>query len=205
MPEPIEVRPARSEDLEMVAEVLVEGFRDKFRAAFGRHLERAGRVTARILALEAPRGLPGLYVAELDGRVAGTIALRRWNDPEPSPFRVLGILLGELGLWGGLRLVLYMSLLDQPAGRYEVYISDVAVAAPLRRRGVGRAMLTYAEEMARRWNLHALVLDVSAENRAAIRLYRQLGYREERTRSSFLTRWLLGEERWLRMRKDLLP
>ena len=135
--------------------------------------------------------------------MAGTIALRRQSDPDVSEWDSAGILFDELGLWGGLRAMFYFSLLDQPCGRQEVYVSDVAVATPVRRRGVGQALLQHAERVARTWGKKALVLDVTAQNEPARQLYRRLGYIEQRLRRSLLARWLLKEGEWVRMHKSL--
>lgn len=203
MSEQITIRPARPSDLERVAAILVEGFYSKFKAAFRGRLDRAERVIARTLELEADRGLPGLYVAQVGGEVAGTLALRRRGQPDPPFPSATAILVEELGVWGGLRAMVYLSLLEQPFGRDEVYVSDVAVAGEFRRRGVGRAIMLEAETVARSWRKGALVLDVSAQNEAALRLYEGLGYSRERVRRSRLTRWLLGVGEWVRMRKGM--
>jgi len=203
MSEGVSVRPARPEDLGAMAAILVEGFRHHFEAAFKERVDRAERALARVLALETPRGLPGLYVAELHGQVVGTMALRRREDADIPTLPSTGIFVGELGLFGGLRAMFYLSLLDQPCGRSDVYVADVAVAGPVRRQGVAQAMLAHAEKIAHLWKKHCLVLDVEARNEAARQLYRRLGYTEERERRSLLTRWLLGIETWVRMYKRL--
>lgn len=201
----IRVRPARLEDLAAAGEILVEGFRSKFQAAFAGHMERAARVVARTLALEVEQGRCGLFVAEIEGQIAGTISLRRHGDPESPGWPATRLLLEEVGLLRGLRAMLYMALLDQPFGPGEVYVSDVAVAAAFRRRGVGQALMRHAEQVARLWGMQALVLDVNIGNHPARRLYRRLGFGEERVRFSFLAGWLLGMGEWLRMRKALPP
>lgn len=200
----LRVRPATWNDLEAVAAILVEGFGDKFRAAFGEKIDRAQTIIARTLAAEAEgHSLRGLFVAEQGGQVVGTIAVRRREDPEVPFWPATAVLFEELGLLGGLRALFYLSLLDQPCRRNEAYISDVAVAAPMRRHGIGTALLLKAEEVARGWGKRALVLDVSARNEPAIQLYRRLGYRLERRRTAWLAGLLLGESRWLRLRKEL--
>ncbi len=197
------VRPACAEDLPAVAAILVECFHGQFAAAFGHRIGRAERVLARTMALELPRGLPGLYVAVLEEQVVGTMALRRREDPDAPPWPATGIFLQELGPWGGVRAMFILSLLDQPVGWNEAYVSDVGVAPALRRHGVARALLQHAEKVARFWGKRALVLDVSAGNAAARRLYDGLGFAAERVRRSLLTRWLLGQAEWVRMRKEL--
>ncbi len=203
MSDTVHVRPTRAEDLEAVAAILVEGFAEHFEAAFGHQVGRAGHVLARLLALDVPRGLPGMYVAELQGRVVGTIVLRRRGDPEASLWSIVTIFVQDLGLWAGLRAMFCLSLLDQAFGYADVYIADVAVAAGFRRRGVARALLTHGEKVARFWGKRRLVLDVGEENEAARQLYRQLGYTEGRFRRSLLARWLLGKGAWVRMQKTL--
>lgn len=199
----IRVRPAREADLEAAAAIMVEGFRRKFAAALAARVDRAERIVARTLALDVPRGLPGLYVAEVARRVVGTIALRRESDPIPSDWDAASILFAELGLWGGLRAMFYFSLLEQPCGRGEVYVSDVVVAPDMRSRGVGEALLQQAEKVARCWEKEALVLDVAADNAGAIRLYERMGYTVQRRRRPLLAGWLLQEGEWVRMRKVL--
>ena len=202
-PGAIRVRPAREGDLEAAAAILVAGFRGQFEAAFAERVDRAERIVARTLTLEVPRGLPGLYVAEVERRVVGTIALRRQTDPYASDWESSGILVDELGLWGGLRAMFCFSLLDQSCGHDEVYVSDVAVAPTMRRQGVGTALLAHADQVARAWGKAALALDVTARNETAIRLYRQSGYVVQRRRRLLLAGWLLHEGTWVRMRKTL--
>jgi GNAT superfamily N-acetyltransferase len=58
------------------------------------------------------------------------------------------------------------------------YIAEVAVRAPLRRRGVGAALLRAAEEWARRAGCAWTVLDYNARNIDAGRFYAErMGYR----------------------------
>lgn len=203
MTDDIRVRPARAHDLEAVGKVLAEGFQDKFAAAFGPRANRAARIITRSMELEVPQGLPGLFVAECAGHVVGTIALRRRHQPEPPFLPTIGVLFEELGPWGGLRAMFCLSLLDQSTRRDEAYVSDVSVLAGFRRRGVGQAMLAHVETVAQRWGKNALVLDVSAGNEGARRLYLRLGYEEVKIQRSLLTRWLLGTGEWVRMRKVL--
>ncbi len=203
MSEPVQVRPACPEDLETVSLILVEGFYSKFEAAFRGRMDRAARIIARTLRAEMRRRLSGLYVAERAGRVVGTLSLRRREDPEVASWPATWVLFQELGLWGGLRAMFYLALVDQPVGRKDVYVSDVAVEKAARRQGVARAMLRHAEKVARLWGKEALVLDVSAGNEPARRLYLSLGYTEERVRRSLLTLWLLQMGEWVRMRKVL--
>jgi len=60
----------------------------------------------------------------------------------------------------------------------ELHVLNVAVAPEARRRGVARALLFEAEERGREEGARVAKLEVRRSNRAAIELYRSLGYRE---------------------------
>ncbi|MFG3498510.1 GNAT family N-acetyltransferase [Streptomyces sp. NPDC047928] len=57
------------------------------------------------------------------------------------------------------------------------YVWDVAVAAEERGKGYGRALMLFAERVARDSGAHRLGLHVFADNTPALRLYESLGYR----------------------------
>src|SRR5205814_1281298 len=59
------------------------------------------------------------------------------------------------------------------------HIADIVVAPEARRRGVGGALLTAAEEWARARGYSMLTLNVFVENRHARALYERAGFRPE--------------------------
>ena len=63
-----------------------------------------------------------------------------------------------------------------PRARRRVYVDAVVVDGDHRRRGIGTALMQAASDWARRHDCGELVLTVWAENRAALALYRRLGY-----------------------------
>ena len=56
------------------------------------------------------------------------------------------------------------------------YLEDVYVLPPLRGRGIGRRMLMEAVTRAAAYGADQIMLDVRTDNRAAQRLYEQLGF-----------------------------
>ena len=82
----------------------------------------------------------------------------------------------------------------------EGYITDLAVFPKYRRHGVGTALMRELECQGRKLGLRFLTLEVRAGNRAALGLYRGLGYQEVGRRVGFytdpredavlMTRWL---------------
>jgi ribosomal protein S18 acetylase RimI-like enzyme len=61
-------------------------------------------------------------------------------------------------------------------GSQRAHVADLAVAESARRMGVGRALMTAAEEWARREGLTMLSLDVWSTNERALSFYRSIGY-----------------------------
>ncbi len=110
-------------------------------------------------------------IAELDA-VAFPVS---WLTPdvvrdsvEQGPvFRVLEDIQAERAI-GFLRL--------RTEGATEGYISDIALHPDYRRRGIGEAMMRWALSRFREDGQRTAALTVSTDNRAAIALYRKLGF-----------------------------
>jgi ribosomal protein S18 acetylase RimI-like enzyme len=61
------------------------------------------------------------------------------------------------------------------------YVASLAVERSYRRKGVARKLLREAEAIARSWGYRELLLEVSAQNDAAIQFYTRAGYKVLRT------------------------
>jgi len=77
-------------------------------------------------------------------------------------------------------LILLTDVPDDVTQTDQAFIAFMAVAEPLRRSGVGKALLRAAEAEARRLRLPHLSLMVSADNAAARSLYDKAGFSAER-------------------------
>ncbi len=60
-------------------------------------------------------------------------------------------------------------------------IQNLGITAPYRGQGLGEALLLQALHGFRRWGLTQAQLEVTAQNDAAIRLYRRVGFRRAKT------------------------
>ena len=81
----------------------------------------------------------------------------------------------------------------------ELQILDVAVDPPVRRRGLGRALLEHAFDDARISEVRLVLLEVRAGNEPALTLYRRLGFEETRVRKAYYPDGEDGIEMLLRL------
>ena len=126
---------------------------------------------------------PFAFIAALNGQNAGLLLaypghlLRRLDWM--TGFHLLGI----LGLSATLRVAriqsAYQDLVETEAD--EFYISNLAVLPRFQGQGVGKALMAYAEQLARENNLQKCSLIVTYGHEPARRLYAQIGYQVVQT------------------------
>ena len=146
----IAIRPYRPDDLEGFVAVVRDLQRHEG-ALYDRMLpaEAIGGWYAEIRLRECAEAGGVMLVAELDGAVAGYATL----------------------------LLTVSSVEDQDEADYlYAYIQDLGVAAGLRGRGIGTALIAACEERARRAGRQWLRISVLAANADAERLYRREGF-----------------------------
>jgi len=184
-----------------VGEILVEGFIHKFGAIFGRRIDRAPRVVAQMERLMLERGLCTLFVAQMDGRVAGLLELTGRRERLSDLWGQLQIILRKVGPLYTLRAIIGLALLHEATVWDTAYVTNVAVSTEFRSRGIGWRLLESAEEWAQA-HKSSLSLHV-ADSNPARRLYERFGFRLEKRSEEWLTGWLFGIRAWLLMVKPL--
>lgn len=102
-------------------------------------------------------------VMELASQLAGGVA--EWRDPEGEVVGVVSV-----------------NTHQHFTGPVEAYIGELAVAPHAVRVGLGRRLLSAAEDWAHRQGLRHLTLETAAGNTTAQRFYAAVGYREEAIR-----------------------
>lgn len=140
-----------------------------------RTLERAVAEPGNVASAEC------VWLAELDGQVAGALAGFPVDEAPERSRAFLRIALRGLPVWLWLRaLRLYWSggraSPSPPAAAF--YVDALGTASPFRRRGVARSLLAEAERQARSRGLPSVALDTTVTNDAARALYAAEGYRE---------------------------
>ena len=175
------MRPYRPSDSRAATALLYEsagGMYDRY-AGTRRLAERALR---RALEREGNSASADVvWVAELDGQVAGVMATMPFDQWTPRAQTLLGVTIRSLPPWRWpTALWRYRtsgrSAPQPPPG--SLYIDSLATAEGFRRRGVARALLAEAERQARERGLRSLALDTWVENQAARALYGGAGFSE---------------------------
>jgi ribosomal protein S18 acetylase RimI-like enzyme len=200
------VRAAEPRDDAAVAELVVEGFLDKFRPVFRGRMDRSAKIMERWVHLEHSVGGVSSLVIEGPGpeEISASVGVRIENSDDDALAR---------GLWRALRRHLGFvraswaaTLLSYPryvATSSEAYVERLVVSGKHRNQGMARALLDAAETLARESGKETVGLHVSEGNVTALRLYEFYGYEEKSRQRSLLTAYFLGIRDWLYLQKEL--
>jgi ribosomal protein S18 acetylase RimI-like enzyme len=173
------IRPAGPGDAGVVSRLLYE-------TATGMYDIYAGGARRALSILGAAYVRPGnsasqevVWVAELDGEVAGVVAAFPVSEGDRRASRFLRITLARTPPWRWpATLRIFHAGADStpvpPPGA--LYIDALATLSRFRRRGVARALLTETDRLALRAGLDAVALDTAATNAAAQALYEGAGF-----------------------------
>ena len=151
-PGAIEIRPVTANDLEALIDIYLDTA--IHHAALDPevfHVPSRDDVAVRLRRRIEGRGTTGEYVAAvLDGAMVGSASVDLEDPPAPGSM-MRPVRTAEFG---------------------------VSVVAGHRGKGIGRALIGQLETWAAEHGVERMVLNVSDANEGAIRLYRELGYRD---------------------------
>lgn len=199
----IEIRSARAMDLPGVAAVLREAFSDKMRVIFGGQPHKVQTLLEAMYAGPIQRGYDGIFVAEQDGRIVGTLVVQPVYYTAQENRIIEGLAARELGLPRMLWASFALWLVSHTPNDGEAYVSDVAVAPEVQGQGIGSRLMQHAEHWAYSHSQQRLTLWVAATNPGAIHVYEKAGYSIQRTRTNLLTRLVYGIRKWHFMEKTV--
>jgi len=199
----IEIRLAELSDAPRIGEILVEGFMNKFGPIFGRKVDRAPGIVARMMAREIRQDDVALFVAQVANRVVGVLKLHTRQDTPGDILFGLRLFLREVGPFYTVRAMIGLLLLHEEPAADEGYISEIAVAAAHRGQGIGWELLRQAERWALANDKTYLSLHVAETNRARV-LYERFGFRAAGTVRPWLAERLFGIRSWIYMVKPIL-
>ncbi|WP_395242549.1 GNAT family N-acetyltransferase [Agromyces sp. MMS24-K17] len=138
------IRPARADESPAVADLTERAFAA---GAYG-HLAVSPERRAFVRDVAGRDASGTVLVAEVDGRLVGTVSLVRAGTPQAR------LATGD-----------------------EAELRLLAVEPAVQGAGLGRRLALAAQEEAHAWGARAVVLDTGSRNTAAQRLYERLGYR----------------------------
>jgi GNAT superfamily N-acetyltransferase len=204
MVEPFTIRPAEPDDDPVIAALVVEGFLDKFRPIFGRRMDHSVKVMERWIQLEHASGGVESLVADSAADVVASVGVRTSDSEEDVLARGLWrALTRNLGLPRAFWATALLSYPRYASSSSEAYVERLVVTPEFRNRGVARALLATAEDLARNSDKKTVGLHVSGNNVPALRLYEAEGYAEVSRQRSLLTGYVLGIRDWIYMKKGL--
>jgi ribosomal protein S18 acetylase RimI-like enzyme len=179
LPEPPLIRPAAPEDADVVARLLYE-------TATGMYDVYAGGARRALRILRAAYVRPGnsasrdiVWVAEVDGAVAGAVAAFPVEEGDGRASRFLRVTLARTPPWkwpATLRIFRTGADLTPMPPPQSLYVDALATDGRFRRRGVASALLDQACRLAGEAGLRVVALDTAATNAAAQALYERCGF-----------------------------
>jgi ribosomal protein S18 acetylase RimI-like enzyme len=179
------IRPATPQDAGVVARLLYE-------TATGMYDIYAGGTRRALRILRAAYSRPGnsasreiVWVAELEGVVAGTVAAFPVAEGDSRAGRFLRVTLARTPPWkwpATLRIFNTGADLTPVPPPESFYVDALATDARFRRRGVATALLEEMCRLAPEAGLRAVALDTAATNTAAQALYETCGFSETERR-----------------------
>lgn len=195
------VRLARPGDAEEVGVLLAEALGAKYRPTLGR---RAAQALTAVIAADLVLPGHGYVVATHAGRIVGTAHVAVAEDPAPTG--VARRLAREVGWIRATWALGALSILAHgPLRSDEAYVGEVAVAADMRRRGVGEQLMTRLDEIARERGKSRMTLWVTDDNGPALALYARLGFTHRDARRWRFGRMVFGSPGMQLLEKRLDP
>lgn len=148
-----------------------------------------------------PDATKGIFLAEEDQQIIGTIFIKLPDDPRLSWWQQWKIV-QPLGFWSALRVWVFLARSVSTPASHEAYGSGIAINPAYRRRRIAADLTNIAEDYARSQGKHIIYCYLAPDNTASINLLIQLGYRLNPSRL-WIARLLRPKARFLRYEKQL--
>jgi ribosomal protein S18 acetylase RimI-like enzyme len=203
---PFIVRPAKPQEDQVIAGLVVEGFLDKFRPIFGRRMDQSIKIMESWVRMEHSLGGVSSLVVEgpTSSEITASVGVRiRDSETEALARGFWKALRHDLGFIHASWTTILLSYPHYTATSSEAYVERLVVTREHRRQGIARALLEAVESLSRESGKDAMGLHVSGSNLPALKLYEAYGYQEISRQRSLLTGYFLGIRDWLYLQKKL--
>jgi GNAT superfamily N-acetyltransferase len=178
------------DDLKKVVDLIIETEPGFFYLLFGNNKDKSFLRIKNIVSVgKNSFGHEFIRIAKDRGMILGITTFYLGNEIDE---RVESKKFSEaLDLLGLLRLIFFektliKKLLTTNICKRELYIGNICVDTNSRGKGVGKFLLDNIVKYAKNKKCKRIILDVSKENTIAINLYKKMGFKKTREKSSFL-------------------
>lgn len=203
------IRPARVDDAAFAVEMIyatMGGMADQW-FGFGSHERALEKLTWFYSRPGNQFSYTFADILEEDGKPAAILLAMSGRELERLVWPMFRQSFRAYGVFGALRLMMYTlpMIFEKEAEEDEYYISNLAVSAEFRRRGLAEILLRRAEDQAQKLGLNKCSLTVELGNEGARGLYLKTGYRVVGVTKNVWLRIVLATPGWERMVKILQP
>ena len=200
----IEIRNPTQNEVNVIVDILLDAFADKFSYIFNNELEKGREIIEKYYQTIHKDELDNHFVAVEDNTILGAIQLKYKGAKSSTGNVSLTDIISKLGIFRGLSATVALSVLDyEDFNKDSCYVSFVGVLPESRGKGIGTKLLEKAEEFARSNNLPLLSLSVIGTNTGAIKLYKNLDFKKIKHNNTVLGSLLFGVTEYYYMEKTL--
>ncbi len=198
----ISIEALKEKDILCFVTLVWDSFPEKMMPLFSNN-RQAG---IEILAREARNSLQSgaYFVAKAKEMVVGAALFKTVEIARKSRPREPGLYLRKLGFFKGLKALAIISFENLFRVRKKEFCIDIlAVKQGYRGKGIGKKLLAFAENYARKEGKAYLELGVVEKNKPALNLYYGFGFEKSRQYSMWISEKISGYRVWYIMKKKI--
>lgn len=193
----ITIRPFEESDALAVNRILAGSFFSKIHSLTGLSEEKAV-LLAEDAKIFPERSISGYFVAEYMGEIAGAILLKFTGQDRPKEKISIFPVAKKHGIFKTVKLLYGFSVLVESVRPEECYIEFLATDKKFRGKGIATVLIRHAGEFAEKNGFEEFTLYVAGNN-SARGLYEHLGFKEQSSYKSLITKFIFGIDTWVYM------
>jgi len=193
----ITIRPFKESDFPAVNRILAQSFFSKINSLTGLPEEKAVRI-AEDAKIFPDRQIDGYFVAEYKGEISGAILLKYTGQIRPKEDMKIFPVMKKYGFFRTIKLIFGFYILIESIRPEECYIEFLATGSEFRGKGIATALIRHAGNYAEKGGFEEFTLYVASGNPAQ-KLYERLGFKEQSSYKSRITKIIFGIDKWVYM------
>ncbi len=189
----------RKEEITEFLRIEFDSFREIMLLIFGGDINSGFKIMKS--EIEANLHTAQYYVAKKREEIVGTIEIIS-EDAIRKYKKNFKIYFENIGLTKALKAY-YFEISPYKMNDKTLYIDTVAVDERFRRKGIAKKMLELTNNIGKRMNKEFLTLWVAKENLPAFHLYKTMGYKEIKGKSSKILEKRFLNKEWVYLKKEI--